>query len=103
MHDLPLVCTHRPELYAALLPARPFRCLTGHFLELHAPPGSISLDVDHDRVALTQLLVRDSRDQRLERLEGLAVTADEDAEISTDDIEDDFALVALILDRKSVV
>ena len=81
--DTTFIRAHGTELDTTSLRSRLARRRTGQGLELLTLPALVALDVDDDGEAETDLANGDRRDEELQCLERLPMTADEDRQIIT--------------------
>lgn len=96
MNDTPLIGSHRSEGNRSVLTVGTRSSAQGKALNLLTLTVLIAFDIDADRVPETNDTMSYGRNESLHSLKRMAPAANEDAEVATDDVEDDFTVITLV-------
>ena len=97
MHQTTLVGTHRRKSNRPMLTHGTGGSRVGHRSNLIIATALITLDINHHRITEPQATAHNQREHRLQRLKRTTVTPDEYSQIGSSNIEDQLAVIALIL------
>ena len=87
---------HGSHRNASMLLLRPRRGRTSKLRELLTTAALISLDINDDRIVKLESVAQIGRNDHLEGIQRLAVPTDENRKVTTTDVQNEFALVAVI-------
>ena len=87
MHDTTLVRSHGAKLHAAMLLGSLRGSITSDGLELLSLTILVTLNIDDNGITKAHSANGNGRHQELQRIKGLTMTADEDSQVITGDIE----------------
>lgn len=97
MHQTTLVGTHRRKSNRSMLTHGTGGSRVSHRSNLIIATALITLDINHHRITEPQAAAHNQREHRLQRLKRTTVTPDEYSQIGSSNIEDQLAVIALIL------
>ena len=97
VNESTLVGIHRRERNTLMGADGTLSCRLGHGCNLVLSTALIALNVDDNRIPKTKLAAHQQREQNLESIEGTSMTANKNGKIRSSYIQDQLALVALIL------
>ena len=97
MHDAALIRSHGAKLHAAMLLGSLCGSVTSNGLELLSLTILVTLNIDDNGITKAHSANGNGRHQELQRIKGLTMTADEDSQVITGDIEDKLAFIAFVL------
>ena len=97
MHDATLVRSHGAKLHAAMLLGSLRGSITSDGLELLSLTILVTLNIDDNGITEAHGANGNSGHQKLQRIKGLTMAADENSQIVTGDVEDKLAFIAFVL------
>lgn len=97
MHQTTLVGTHRRKSDGPMLTHGTGGSRVGHRSNLVITTALITLNVNHHRITESQATAHNQREHSLQRLKRTTVTPDKHREIRSSNIENQLAVIALIL------
>ena len=103
VHYTAVIGIHGSHRNAPMLLLRPRGRRTSELSKLFTAAALIALDINDDRIVELESIAQIGRNNHLEGIQGLAVSADENRKVATADVQNEFAFVAVILVNRNVL